>query len=313
MPACGDGGRLTRGDLRPRPPAEPAARPALGGVVESDRHGDGARPRSRRRATDVCRASAARTAGLETACSSRRSNSGLRMIFSASSAVSRLSSASVSMPLERRAREHLLQRVVAVRSFSSADADRPLEVGAREHLGDDALDDLVLRQRPADGLGQRAREHAVDGARRLRRGEHLHGHRLEPAARAGAGAARGRGDAVGAGPNDRLAQSRAHDDPRGPEHQPPGRHAEPPGARRRARRPDCVRLATAPRRQLHDPGCESASARSGRGAAFGVPPQAPHAARRRRGAGGRRGTSSPGRAGRSASRSAPTTVITWSV
>ena len=142
----------------------------------------------------VCRASAARTAGLDTACSSTRSNSGLarpsrRALPSAGSRAPR--SAFVRAPGLRAP-----ARRAPTCARSRARRRRRLEVGAREHLGDDALDDLVLGERPRDGLGQRAREHAVDRACGLGRREHVHRHGLEPAARARACAARRRATLV---------------------------------------------------------------------------------------------------------------------
>ena len=136
--------------------------------------------------------------------------------------MSRLSSASVSI-FASAGLASTWWTSCDVRSLSSAERQRLLEVGAREHLGDDALDDAVLSERAADSLGQRAREHEIDRARGLGAASTSTvavSIRLRAPAPAVCAA-----EATPA--DDRLAHRRPRDRARGPQHESPGRNAEP--------------------------------------------------------------------------------------
>ena len=71
-----------------------------------------------------------------------------------------------------------------MRSLSSAEATAFSRSALASTSGDDALDHLVLAERAADCLGQRARQHEVDRPRGLGRREHLDGRGLDAGARA---------------------------------------------------------------------------------------------------------------------------------
>ena len=210
IPACG----------RALGTTEPAARRALGGIVDADgtaAQAGGSLLRERLRLAGECRPHGrARHGALEQAVEVGARDDLLGEL-GGEPAFERI----CQHPRERRAREHALGEVRRALALERA-GDRPLEVGAREHLRDDPLDDAVLGERAADCLGQRARHDEVDGARGLGRGEGLGRRRLDAGTRA-----LGRGRDAGA--DDWLAHCAPRHRTRGPQHEAAGRDAEAPG------------------------------------------------------------------------------------
>ena len=148
----GDRRPAARRRLWPGWSAEPAAGPALGGIVEPDRRRR--TPTAASSASDIdWPLSAARSSGLDSTSLSARRNAGLLTTWSVMSTVSRLSSASARSLLQGRALQSLHDELL--RSLGLAFRDRlSLEIGAFERLGHDPLDDPMLDERPRDRFRQ---------------------------------------------------------------------------------------------------------------------------------------------------------------